>query len=122
MASRMKGNFWTVVMTIRLPSWSSVRRMARALGVAHDGADLGELLDGVPDLLVQQPPVGDHDHRIEERLAVPLQPDELVAQPGDGVGLAAARRVLDQILGADSPTGHVRQQLAHHVELVVAGP
>ena len=30
--------------------------------------------------------------------------------------------LLDQILGADSPTGHVRQQLAHHVELVVAGP
>ena len=26
MASRMNGNFWTVVMTIRLPSWSSRRR------------------------------------------------------------------------------------------------
>ena len=96
--------------------------MARALGMAHDGADLGELLDGVLNLLVQDSPVRDHDHRIEEGVAVPLQPDQLVAQPGDRVGLAAPRRVLDQILGADSPTGHVRQQLAHHVELVVAGP
>ena len=27
-ASRMKGNFWTVVITIRLPPWSIVRRSA----------------------------------------------------------------------------------------------
>ena len=57
--------------------------MARALGMAHDGADLSEVLDSVLDLLVQHPPVGDDDHRIEEGLAFPLQPDELVGQPGD---------------------------------------
>jgi hypothetical protein len=28
---------------------------------------------------------------------IPLQPDQLVGQPGDGVGLAAAGRVLDQV-------------------------
>ena len=31
MASRMNGNFWTVVMTIRLPSWSRVRRLLELL-------------------------------------------------------------------------------------------
>ena len=45
------------------------------LGVADDGADLGELLDGVLYLLVQYPAVRDDDGRIEERFAVLLQPD-----------------------------------------------
>ena len=49
--------------------------MAGAFGVAHYGADLGELLDGVPYLPVQYLPVGNYDDRIEERLAVLLQPD-----------------------------------------------
>ena len=49
--------------------------MAGAFGVAHDGADLGELLDGVPYLPVQYLPVGNDDYRIEERSAVLLQPD-----------------------------------------------
>ena len=92
------------------------------VGVTHDGADLGKLLDGVPDLSVQNSPVGDDDHRIEERTAGVLQPDQLMDQPRDGVRLAAARRMLDQILGPDSPPGGVSQQLAHHFQLVVAGP
>ena len=46
-----------------------------AFGMADDGADLGELLDGVPYLLVQYPAVRDDDGRIEERFAVLLQPD-----------------------------------------------
>ena len=90
--------------------------------MAHDGADLGELLDGVPYLLVQYPAVRDDDGQIEERVAVLLQPDELVGQPRDGVRLAAARRVLNQILGADSRDGCVSQEPAHHVQLVEAGP
>ena len=48
--------------------------MAGAFGMAQDRADLGELLDGVPYLLVQYPAVRDDDGRIEERLAVLLQP------------------------------------------------
>jgi hypothetical protein len=50
-----------------------------------------------------------------------LQPDELVRQPGDGVALAAAGRVLDQVPLLPDARGGVGQQLAHHVELVVAG-
>ena len=96
--------------------------MAGTFGMAHDGANLGELLDGVPYLLVQYPAVRDDDGRVEERLAVLLQPNELVSQPSDRVGLATARRVLDEILGAHSPAGRVGQQLAHHVQLVIARP
>ena len=90
--------------------------------MADNGADLGELLDGVPYLLVQYLAVRDDDHGIEDDRVVPLQPYQLVGQPSDGVGLAAAGRVLDQVLGADAPAGSVGQQSAHHVQLVVAGP
>ena len=50
------------------------------------------------------------------------QPDELVRQPGDRVGLAAARRVLDQVAPAGAVRLCVGEQLAHDVELVVARP
>ena len=49
--------------------------MAGAFGMAHDRADLGELLDGVPYLLVQYPAIRDDDGRIEVCFAVLLQPD-----------------------------------------------
>ena len=49
-----------------------------------------------------------------------LEADQLVRQPGDGVRLAAAGRVLDQVAPARAVLPRVGQQLAHHVELVVA--
>ena len=49
-----------------------------------------------------------------------LQADQLVRQPGDGVRLAAAGRVLDQVALARAVRLRVGQQLPHHVELVVA--
>ena len=58
-------------------------------------ADLGGLFDGVANLLVENPPVGDHDDRIKDRSGVFCQPDQLMGQPGNGIALAAARRVLD---------------------------
>ena len=39
------------------------------LGMAHGRADLGELLDRVADLLVEDAPVGDDDDRVEDRLS-----------------------------------------------------
>ena len=59
---------------------------------------------------------------IESKTAVVVlaQADELVGQPGDGVGLAAAGRVLDQVALARAVLPGVGQELAHHVELVVA--
>ena len=62
MASRMKGNFWMVAMTIFLPSRSRVLRCPGSLGVAHDRTHLRELPDSIPNLPVQNPPVGDHDY------------------------------------------------------------
>ena len=90
--------------------------------MADDGADLGELFDRVLDLAVEEAAVGDDDDRVEERAAVAFDADELVGEPGDGVGLAAAGRVLDEVAYADAVGGDVGQQFAHDVELVVAGP
>ena len=55
-------------------------------------------------------------------LLVALQADELVREPGDGVRLAAARRVLDQVALARAVSAHIGQRLPHHAELVVARP
>ena len=90
--------------------------------MADDGADLGELFDRVLDLAVEEDAVGDDDDRVEQRAALLLDADQLVGQPGDRVGLAAAGRVLDEVAFADAGGGDVGQQLAHDVELVVARP
>ena len=50
-----------------------------------------------------------------------LQPGQLVCQPSDGVALAAAGRVLDEITAAWPVGAGIREQLVHHVELVIAG-
>ena len=50
------------------------------------------------------------------------QADQLMRQPGDGVRLAAAGRVLDQIAPARAVRLRVGQELAHHVELMEARP
>ena len=46
--------------------------VTRAFGMADGGPDLGELLDGVADLLVEDAPVGDHDDGVEHpRIVLP---------------------------------------------------
>ncbi len=89
--------------------------------MADDGADLGELLDGVPDLLVEDAAVGDDDDGVEEGPAVTGELDQLVGEPGDGLALAAAGGVLDQVAAADVVGVGVGEELADDVELVVAG-
>ena len=104
-------------------------QVARALGVPDGRADLHELPDRGLDLVVEQAPVGDHDHRVENlpvglirRIAVALQADQLVRQPGDRIRLAATRRVLDQVTPALSMGTHIGQRLAHKPKLVIARP
>jgi hypothetical protein len=46
--------------------------------MAHRSADLSKLLDSVPDLLIEDAPVGNDNHRIEHRHVVGRQPDQLV--------------------------------------------
>ena len=70
-SSRMNGNFCTVEMMIFLPLVDELAQVARVLGVADRGAHLGELLDRVADLLVEDAPVGDDDDRVEDRRARP---------------------------------------------------
>ena len=72
-SSRMNGNFCTVEMMIFLPLSMNSPQVAGVLGVADRRADLGELLDRVADLLVENSAVGDHDDRIEDFLAVLLR-------------------------------------------------
>ncbi len=59
---------------------------------------------------------------IESKTGLPSfsKPIKLVREPGDGVRLAAAGRVLDQVALARAVARRVRQELAHHVELVIA--
>ena len=100
--------------------------------VPHGRADLGVLPDRVADLPVEEEPVGDHDDGIEDRgavLRVPEpepepepEPDQLMREPGDGVALAAARGVLDEVAPARAVRGGVGEQPAHHIELMVARP
>ena len=121
-SSRMNGNFWTVEMMIFLPPLEELSAGRRAFSAWPTVADTwANCLIVFSNLLVQHLPVGDHDDRVEPRLAAVLQADELMRQPGDGVALAAAGRVLDQIPFADAAGLGIGQELAHHVELVVAG-
>jgi hypothetical protein len=101
----MNGNFCTVEMMIFFPSAMNLRRSPERSAWPDRRAHLGELLDGVLDLLVEDPAVGDDDDRVEDRRLVLLEPDELVREPRDGVRLAAARRVLDQVAPARAVRG-----------------
>ena len=101
--------------------------VARATGVADGGSDLHELLYGALDLVVKDAAVGDNYDGIEDVFQRPtgdLTPDadELVGEPGDGVGLAAAGGVLDEV-ALPRPVGlDVGEGLADDAQLVVAGP
>ena len=104
-----------------LAAFEEFPKVTGMLGMPHSRGHLRELLDGVANLPVEHPAVRDHDHRIEDRQAVLLQTDELVCQPGDGVALAAAGRMLDQIARPGATCPCIGEELSHHVELVIAG-
>ncbi len=105
-----------------------------ALGAVRDGvaplvaADhddlarhLGELGDGLLYVLVERQPVGDHHDAREYLLAVSAaEPREVVRGPGDGLGLAGAGRVLDEVAAPRPVLARVGQDLPLRVELVVA--
>ena len=90
--------------------------------MADGRTDLSELLDGIADLPVQNAPVGHDDDGIETRCVVFRQADQLVRKPGDGVGLPAARGMLNQVALARPVPTRVGEERAHHVELVVTRP
>ena len=76
----------------------------------------------VGELGVELPPVGEDDDRVEHRRAVrAVEARELVGEPGDGVRLARARRVLYQVVPAGALLPGVCDEPPHAVALVVAG-
>ena len=108
-------------MMIFLPLLDEPAQIARVLGVADRRADLRELLDGVADLLVEDAPVGDDDDRVEDLRLSPLsRPMSWCASQAMEFDLPAAGRVLDQVAPARALVPGIGQQLAHHIELVVA--
>ena len=72
-------------------------------------------------LAVQHAAVGHDDHRVENLLVVcVVQPREAVGKPRDGVGLAGARAVLNQVMMPRSVRLHVGQQARDDIQLMIA--
>ena len=105
-----------------LPGLDEPLEIARPVRLAHRGPDLRVLADRVADLPVQNAAVGHYDDGVEHRRASALQPEQLMREPRDGVALAAAGRVLDQIAPAHAALARIVQQPTHHIELMVAWP
>ena len=95
----MTGNFWRVVTMMVLPSSSAALSWREVvIDVLDDAEGLLELAYGGLELAVQLAPVGDDDDRVEDALVVQaVKGRELVGEPCDGVALARASRVLDEI-------------------------
>ena len=88
---------------------------------SDDIARLRKLSDGIADLLVQHHAVGNHDDGIHQQIAVcVLQPGQLMCQPCNGIGLAAACAVLDEIALANAVLLHICQQAFHCRQLMIA--
>ena len=80
------------------------------------------MIDGVLQLAVQHPAVGDNDDGLEDLLVVVIvQAGKPVGKPGDGVGLAGTGAVLNEIVLAGAVGLYIGQQLGHHIQLVVPG-
>ena len=113
-------NFWIVVMTIRAPPSSASFNWSRgAVDLPDHAPGLLELRGGILKLAVQHDAIGHDDGRTEDRtVGIVMQIGDLVCRPADGVGLAGARRMLDQVAMAGAVPASVRHQPAHGVELV----
>ena len=81
-----------------------------------------ELVDGVLELLIEHDAVRDHDHTVEDALVVGvMQGREPMGQPSDGVALAAAGGVLDEIVVPRALPARGVHEHPHRLELMVAG-
>ena len=100
-----------------------VLQLLCALAVGNDVLGFREQLDVVLELGIQHAPVCHYHHGIKQirgaRGVVLLH--QLIRQPCDGVGFARASRVLNQVSLAHPFLLGIRQNAAHHVELVIAG-
>ena len=91
------------------------------LNLLHHPELVLELVDRVLELLVEHHAVGHDDHAVEDPLVpVVVQRGQPVGKPADAVALAAARRVLDQVVLSDAVCPGRLHQRAHGVELMEA--
>ena len=80
-----------------------------------------ELVDRVLQLLIQNDAVSHDDHAVEDALVrLVVQGSEPVGQPADGIALATAGRVLDEIVVPVPLAPSLLHQQPDRVELVVA--
>ena len=105
----------------RLGELSALAALLGADG-RHDAGRPLEVEDGFLQLGVQDIPIGHHQDAAEQLLVlVVMQVGQEVGRPGDGIGLAGAGGVLDQV-SLTRPLGfHVFNQFPSGVQLVVAG-
>ena len=88
----------------------------------HHARHMVKLIDGVLQLTVQHPAVGNDDDRLEDFLVVVIvQTGEPMGQPGNGIGFAGTGAVLNEIVLAGAIGLYICQQLGHHIQLVVPG-
>lgn len=93
----------------------------RAVDLPHNALRLLELRDRALKLTVEHNPVSDDDRGIKDWLiGGVMQLDRMMGEPADGVGLAGACRVLDQVIVAGALRAGVGDQIAHGVELLEA--
>jgi hypothetical protein len=111
----------------RLALLKEARQVVGLPSNAHDVLQVRELLNVVADVRVQGLAVREDEHDIDQLLAAArlVQAVQTLSQPADRERLAAARRVVDQILAADVPLFRevgrdVLGQLPHHAALMVA--
>ena len=77
--------------------------------------------DRLLQLCIQHGAVGNDDHAGEHRLVLLIeQRGQPVSRPRNGIGLAASGAVLDQVIMPRSVLPDIGQQLAHHIQLMIA--
>ena len=88
----------------------------------HDATLVFELVDRVLELLIEHDAIGDHDYAVEDALVGGVvQGREPMGQPTDSVALAAACRMLDEVVVAHALPARGVDQHPHRLKLVVAG-
>ena len=91
------------------------------LNLLHYSALVLELVDGVLELLVEHHAIGDDDDAVENPfVCLVVERSQPVGEPANRVALAAARRVLNQVVMPHALFARRLNEPSHSVELMVA--
>ena len=119
-SSRMSGNFCTVDMMIFFPDWMNWRRSPECSAWPTVAPTCANCL--MVSRICWSRMRRSVMTMMELKIGAPSHgaADELVREPGDGIRFAASRGVLDQVPLPCSGLLRIREELPHHVELVVS--